>query len=326
MNTIQEYVDKMFKQVVKTEETEQLRIDILANMEDRYLALIEEGASENEAIGTVIVEFGNIEEVLDEMGLNHEKNLDEMDIEDVLVVELADAHEYIEARSKAGMGIGLGVLACSVGLGGLVSTFSFLAVGNDGPFFIGMIWLLIFSCLGVAQFIFQGLRLSNYKQYDKPFILVPEARDSIEVLSKNYKKSHGLSIVFGVVLCIFSLFPVIFGAFMYSEAAMFLGAGVMFVLASVGVLLFIYTGMKWTSYQNLLRKGKTVEEVMAARDRSRRKTKIENLLENIYWPSIVVLYMIISFSTNSWAWSWILFPIGGILESTIEAMFGIEED
>ncbi|SFJ92405.1 hypothetical protein SAMN04488569_1002113 [Marinilactibacillus piezotolerans] len=326
MNTIQEYVDKMFKQVVKTEETEQLRIDILANMEDRYLALIEEGASENEAIGTVIVEFGNIEEVLDEMGLNHEKTSEEIDIKDVLVVELADAHEYIEARRKAGMGIGLGVLACSVGLAGLVSSISYVVNGNEGPVFIGLIWLLIFSCLGVAQFILQGLRLSNYKQYSKPFILVPEARQSIEILLKNYKKSHALSIVVGVALCIFSLLPVLFGAFFYAEEVILLGTGFMFVLASVGVLLFIYTGMKWTGYQNLLAKGKTVEEVMVARDRDSRKTKMEHLFDTIYWPIIVVLYIIISFSTESWSWSWILFPIGGILESTIKALFDIEED
>lgn len=325
MNTIREYVDKMFKHVVKTNETEQLQVDILANMEDRYQALIEEGASENEAIGTVIVEFGNIEEVLDEMGLNHEKPQYDNHYDDVLVVEIDDAHEYIEARRKAGIGIGIGVIACAVGLGGLVSTTAYDMQGNSVAIFVGLIWLLIFGVIGVAQFILQGLRLSNYKQYTEPFILVPEARQSIEVLRENYKKSHSLSIIVGIALCIFSLVPVLFGAFINSEEAMILGAGFMFVLASVGVLLFIYTGMKWTGYQNLLTKGKTVEEVRDAREREKRKTKVERLFDNIYWPIIIVTYFIISFGTQSWSWSWILFPIGGILESTIKAVLDIDE-
>lgn len=325
MNTIHEYVDKMFKNVVKTKETEQLKVDIIANMEDRYQALIEEGASENEAIGTVIVEFGNIEEVLDEMGLNHEQPQNDSQYDDVLVVEIDDAHEYIEARRKAGIGIGFGVIACAVGLGGMVSTIAYDMQGNSVAIFIGLIWLLIFGVIGVAQFILQGLHLSNYKQYTTPFILVPEARQSIEVLRENYKKSHTLSIIAGVALCIFSLVPVLFGALIGSEEAMILGAGFMFVVASLGVLLFIYTGMKWTGYQNLLNKGKTVEQVRDAKERERRKTKAEHLFDNIYWPIIIVTYFIISFGTRSWAWSWILFPIGGILESTIKAILDIDE-
>lgn len=326
MNTIFDYVEKMFKDVVKTKETEQLRIDIKANMEDRYQALIEEGASENEAIGTVIVEFGNIEEVLDEMGLNHERSQDSDEFEDMLVVELDDAHEYIEARRKSGLGIGLGVITCAVGLAGLISTASYSLYGSSGAIFIGLIWLLVFGVIGISQFILQGLRLSNYKRYKKPFILVPEARQTIEVLLENYKKSHALSIVAGIALCIFSLIPLLIGVALDTDEAVFTGAGFMFVLSSVGVLLFIYTGMKWTGYKNLLQKGKTVEEVSFARERDRRKTKYEHLFDNIYWPSIVVVYLLFSFKTGNWAWSWILFPIGGILESTIKAILDIEDN
>lgn len=54
MKIIKDYVDQVFKTVPLTEETNQLRTDILANMEDKYNELINAGASEHEAIGVVI--------------------------------------------------------------------------------------------------------------------------------------------------------------------------------------------------------------------------------------------------------------------------------
>ncbi len=71
MEIITSYIDTMFADVPKNEQTERLREDITANMSDKYDELIKEGKSTNEAIGTVIAEFGNIDEVLSEMGISH---------------------------------------------------------------------------------------------------------------------------------------------------------------------------------------------------------------------------------------------------------------
>lgn len=323
MNTIKEYVDKMFKHVVKTQETEQLKVDILANMEDRYIALKEEGASENEAIGTVIVEFGNIEEVLDEMGVNkHQKSNNDLD--DVMVVETEDAYEYIEGRRKAGLGIGLGVLACCIALGGFLGLFGLFSLESYG-IILGLIWMFLLAVVGISLFIIQGYRLTNYKEYELPFILVPEAKIRIQEMMDAYKKSFIFSIVIGVALCILSLIPVLFTALSSIDEFIVIGIGAMFVIAGVGVLLFIYTGMIWTGYQNLLSKGKSVEEVYEAREKYKRNTKITNILENVYWPILLVVYFSLSYFSGSWAWSWIIFPIGGILQSTIESIFDIED-
>ena len=41
-------------------------------MEDKYNELINDGKNENEAVGTVISEFGNLEELSKELGLEKE--------------------------------------------------------------------------------------------------------------------------------------------------------------------------------------------------------------------------------------------------------------
>ena len=60
MEIIMNYIDNMFSGIPVTSETSRLREDITANMTDKYDELVKEGKSGNEAIGTVISEFGNI--------------------------------------------------------------------------------------------------------------------------------------------------------------------------------------------------------------------------------------------------------------------------
>lgn len=72
MDTIMNYIDSMFAGVPDSEATQRLREDITANMSDKFEELVGEGKSENEAVGTVISEFGNIDEVLAEMGVKRE--------------------------------------------------------------------------------------------------------------------------------------------------------------------------------------------------------------------------------------------------------------
>ncbi|KAA2299884.1 hypothetical protein FY526_27475, partial [Clostridioides difficile] len=63
METIMVYLENMFAGLPKTPEVEHLKQELLSGMEDKYLELKREGKSENEAIGIVISEFGNIEEL-----------------------------------------------------------------------------------------------------------------------------------------------------------------------------------------------------------------------------------------------------------------------
>lgn len=63
------YLENMFAGLPKTPEVEHLKQELLSGMEDKYLELKREGKSENEAIGIVISEFGNIEELTAELGI-----------------------------------------------------------------------------------------------------------------------------------------------------------------------------------------------------------------------------------------------------------------
>lgn len=74
METIWSYLDNMFFHLPKTTEVLRAKEDLAEMMEDKYNELIAEGKMQNEAIGIVISEFGNIQELLDELELSDESD------------------------------------------------------------------------------------------------------------------------------------------------------------------------------------------------------------------------------------------------------------
>ena len=69
METIRTYLENMFARLPQTPQIIRLENDMLRTMEDKYEELKSEGKSENEAVGIVISEFGNIDELLAELDL-----------------------------------------------------------------------------------------------------------------------------------------------------------------------------------------------------------------------------------------------------------------
>ena len=69
METIRNYLNAMFAGLPDTPEVRRAYEELAAMMEDKYTELIEEGQGENEAVGTVISEFGNLEELAQTLGI-----------------------------------------------------------------------------------------------------------------------------------------------------------------------------------------------------------------------------------------------------------------
>ena len=69
MDTIRNYLNAMFAGLPDTPEVRRAYEELAAMMEDKYTELMEEGQTENEAVGTVISEFGNLEELAQTLGI-----------------------------------------------------------------------------------------------------------------------------------------------------------------------------------------------------------------------------------------------------------------
>ena len=67
METIKQYLETMFASLPDTPEVRRAKEELLQMMEDKYNELLAEGKSDNEAVGTVIAEFGNLDEIAEEL-------------------------------------------------------------------------------------------------------------------------------------------------------------------------------------------------------------------------------------------------------------------
>lgn len=69
MEAIREYLKNLFMSLPETPEVLRARAELMEIMEDKYEELIREGKSEKEAIGIVISEFGDLQELAGELGI-----------------------------------------------------------------------------------------------------------------------------------------------------------------------------------------------------------------------------------------------------------------
>ena len=69
METIKNYLEAMFANLPRTPEVIKAKDELWQMMEDKYNELRAEGRNENEAVGVVISEFGNLDELADTLGI-----------------------------------------------------------------------------------------------------------------------------------------------------------------------------------------------------------------------------------------------------------------
>jgi hypothetical protein len=69
MEAIKSFLNNLFKNMSSTQEVVRAKEELLQMMEDTYTELRQQGKTENEAVGAVISEFGNLEELAPQLGI-----------------------------------------------------------------------------------------------------------------------------------------------------------------------------------------------------------------------------------------------------------------
>ncbi|WP_100488078.1 permease prefix domain 1-containing protein [Sporolactobacillus pectinivorans] len=69
MKRLNAYIDKAFENIPKSEQADQAKEEIIRDLEEKVADLMEEGKSQEDAINKAIVEFGDIDEIKQELDL-----------------------------------------------------------------------------------------------------------------------------------------------------------------------------------------------------------------------------------------------------------------
>ena len=271
MNAIRNYLDNMFRNLPNTEEVRRAKSELLEMMEDKYEELIKEGKTENEAVGIVISEFGNLDELADSLGIS--EAVAENPDENKPMLSLDRVKEYLSMMSQHSMLVPLAIGLCIFSV-----AFNILADAIPGcPEFVGV--LLMFLSLGVAVglFIYEGIRKNEYKEvYKKECSLSIESAEYVRGIRKSYKSTYALMSSFGICLCILSVLnPIIIGSIPFINDNF--GAVLFFLFIALGVFLITSANIRMNGYDRLLElneAGRMSEEFVPKSDRKVNKAPI----------------------------------------------------
>ncbi len=83
MKRIKNHIDELFKDIPRNNETEMVKQEIIENLEEKVFYLIDQGNEQEDAINKAIVEFGDIEDLKQELGVKEpaKKNMAKLNLE-----------------------------------------------------------------------------------------------------------------------------------------------------------------------------------------------------------------------------------------------------
>ena len=158
MNAIRNYLDNMFRNLPNTEAVRRAKAELLQMMEDKYEELIAEGKTENEAVGIVISEFGNLDELADSLGIS--EAVTENPVEDKPMLSMDRVKEYLSMNNTRAILTPLGIALCILSVVSPILAdilpVDINIIGAGGMF--GII------ATAVGLFIFSGIKNKEYAE------------------------------------------------------------------------------------------------------------------------------------------------------------------
>ena len=318
METIKNYLESMFRNLPNTSEVIKAKNELYQMMEDKYTELRRMGKSENEAVATVISEFGNLDEIASSLGIKHVLET-EKEQPQRRNLSLDEVKEYLDdlfvsvAFRVAGI---ICFITCSIP----PIIFGDILSGKHESF--GVVLMFVMIAMGIAGMIIPKTRMEPWRFLKTEACSIsPATTDYVSAEKKKFTKLYTILNVLGIVFCVGSVIP----AVVFDDFAQTINnswGGVLFLaLIAAGVGCFVYCNWRYRAYQKLLNINSEAT-IGGTYTKSRDKepfygNKTMRAIMSVYWPTVTCIYLAYSFLTFQWWISWIIWPIAGVVNKLI---------
>lgn len=228
-------------------------------------------------------------------------------------VSMEEANQYLDMKSRGSRIVGNATSLC------ILSPVPLIVLGTmteDHTLVgFGLVFLLMLVAIAVYLFVNYGLYESHMQHLEKEsFETEYGVSGMVRERREQYEPTFTRNIAIGVVLCILSIIPTIMAGVMEVEDYMSgISVGLLLIIVSIGVNILIRPGMIKSSYDTLLQEGEyTIEE--------KHLKKKTDAFSGAYWCLIVAIYLGWSFWTNNWKFTWIIWPVAGVLYAAVLGM------
>ncbi len=321
MDTIRSYLDNMFAGLPKTKDVLRAKEELLGMMEDKYQELKDSGKTENEAVGIVISEFGNLEELAEALGI---KGVLEQKTE-LPLVSIDRARSYLEDARETAPKTAVGVWFCIMSPVLLITLLGLTEAGIIGmkeeyATALGLTVLLMLVAVGVSFFLRYSGKMEKYNDLRQmPFSLDYQTELMVRDIKKQDEPVYKSAVSISVIAYILSALPILITSLLIEEdGASILSVAVTLIIVACATYNIIRNSGAYDACMVLLQ-----EEDYAA---SHKTNKVYKAVSSLYWIIVTAIYLGYSFVTNKWGISWVIWPIAGVLYGAIDVIAGLTDN
>lgn len=238
-------------------------------------------------------------------------------------ITLRQAAEFLDSRKKAAVWIAAGTFLCILGVVflivmGALSEVPAFPLTEDAAGVLGMVGLLVLVAAAVGLFVTCGFRNAPYEFLErKPFETETGVAPMVRERQRDFRPAYVRYNVVATCLCVLSPIPLFVGALMKQELLMVIMLTITIVLAGIGAVLFILAGVPWAGMQKLLKEGDYA---------GKKGNRVKEAVSSAYWLITTALYLAVSFHSNSWHTTWVVWPVAGLLFGAVSGLCNLLPD
>lgn len=239
-----------------------------------------------------------------------EERLNEYVKTKTIKVSMEEANQYLDMKSRGSKIVANATSLC------ILSPVPLIVLGKMTEDYtlvgFGLVFLLILVAIAVYLFVNYGLHESHMQHLEKEsFETEYGVSGMVRERREQYESTFTRNIAIGVVLCILSVIPTIMAGVMEVEDYMSgISVGLLLIIVSIGVNILIRADMIKSSYDTLLQEGEYTKE-------EKHLKKKTDAFFGAYWRLVVAIYLGWSFWTNNWEFTWIIWPVAGVLYAAV---------
>ena len=198
-------------------------------------------------------------------------------------------------------------------LGGL-SDIPSTGIGERLMGIVGLSALFLFIMCAVPMFILVGFKNAPYEFLDGgEFELEYGVNGIVSERKKAFTPTYVRWNIIGVILCVFSVVPLIITAFFENEIMTIVALAFMIITVGIAAFAFIVIHVRMGSMDRILKENDFSEK-------KKTKCKLSDVVDTVVWCLIIATYFAWSFLTGAWHISWVVFVIGAMLSPALDAL------
>ena len=228
-------------------------------------------------------------------------------------VTMEMANEFLQLRWNGAVQLAFATLLCILSpvtliLLGAYSEMPDGRIREEVAGGVGLCILMLMVVVAVAIFITNAMKQKKYAfLQEEEFETEYGVAGMVKERKERFQPTHTRWNVIGAVLCIGSVIPLFAGIAVFQQDLYIVYMlGIMFCMIAAGVFFFILAGSRMDAFNQLLE-----EE-----DFTRKNKKISvktGKYSTIYWLTATAVFLVVSFLTDGWDKSWIIWAVAGVL-------------